>query len=107
MVSVICLYFGCWPWVEKKAHLDVARFARTETLLALATAQPKASTIKIPIAVWDSHDPLTVIPFVISVCHLDSANIKTPKRAYYVWLFGLKARLPYKGPPTSRSGVNL
>ena len=110
MVTVICLYFGSWPWVREKALLDVAEFARKKTLANLQTVvQGSSQNATISADVFDSHEPSTVIPFVISVRQWDFTILKTKPlslktavysgRTYYVWFFGLKVRLPYKGSP--------
>ncbi len=114
MVTVICLYFGSWLWVRDRALLDVAEFTRRKTLANLQTVvQGSSQNATISADVFDFHDPSTVIPFVISVRQWDFTILK-PKpltlktaaysgRKYYVWLFGLKVRLPYEGPPRRRT----
>ena len=105
-VTLICLYFGLWPWVKDKALLDVAEFAQRQTLANYQTVvQGSTQNDTLPAVVLDFHEPSTVIPFVISGRQWDFRVRKTKPQAvysgrrYYVWFFGLKVRLPYESPP--------
>ena len=117
MVSVICLYFGSWPWVQDKALLDVAEFALEKSNANLLTVHPNLqtgrrnnATISIDMDALDFSEPFAPMPFVVSVEQWDLPDVKQSLktaaysgRKYYVWLFGLKVRLPYEGPPRQRT----
>ncbi len=107
MVTLICLYFGSWPWVRDKALLDVAEFAHEKTIANFKTVHRNAT---IEIDALDFSEPFAPVPFVVSVKQWDLPDIKQSfktavlsSRKYYIWFFGLKVRLPYEGPPRQRT----
>ena len=86
--------------MREKALLDVAEFAHEKTIANVKTIYPHSP---VNTSAWSVSDPLPPIPFVISVEQWTVADVKAYTvgidRTYYVWFFGLKVRLPYKGPP--------
>ena len=115
-VTLVCLYFGSWPWLRERAERDVVAVVEPDVVDVVE----QSDSVTYPTdkgSVTSSS-----IPLVVSVSTTGYFAVKSyqappggqvlhdfePRttRNYYLWLFGWTVKLPYSrtiGPPAEDS----
>ena len=88
VVTLVCLYFGSWPWCKERAIKDVAEYAKQERSV------PKGFRLGV--------NGYARAPFVVGLdehvvfSRPGAGTFGSSYRGDYVWLAGLVVKLPYK-----------
>ncbi len=88
VVTLVCAYFGSWPWVKERACRGVELVARRRFI-------PETS------ADWNRvrMRPDSPMPYVVSAYEVEYRRGQASwHRRYYCWVFFGAFRLPITGP---------
>ncbi len=92
LITLACVYFGSWPWLEERATKDVQIAAENRFDHDFVEAGSSYFMYNGP----PLFRPSSKLPFILSVDEstFDKLTVAGWHKRHYLWLFGWTLRLP-------------
>ena len=98
VVTLVCAYFGSWPWLESQALRDVDGAATRACNTYFERNETTFSQMGVIYSGFQTMLPDSTAPYVVCVheatLHKASGTWRW-RRRYYAWMFGPTLRLPF------------